>query len=84
MKPDRLVHPARGDGFHFAHHIGKTMRGAKSDEQVNMIGDSTNRFWVAAQSPNRAAEICMKVIAPFWINARRMIFGREHDMVMEA
>jgi hypothetical protein len=26
----------------------------------------------------------MKVIAPFWINARRMIFGREHDMVMEA
>lgn len=60
------------------------MRGPKSYEQVDMIGDSTNRFRIAAQSPNRATEICMKIITPFGINARRMILGREDDVVMEA
>jgi len=56
--------PGRGRFLHFTDEVCHCMRGPESDEQVNMVVDTANRFWHAVQSAHRSAQILVKAITP--------------------
>jgi hypothetical protein len=53
------------------------MRGAQTDEQMNVILDTPNRFRYAPQILNDATHICVQTASPIFLHESRTIFGTE-------
>ena len=81
---DFVMHPGRRGFFQFAHHVGKTVRGFESEEQMNMIVYAADNLRNAAQPANRAAKIIVQARLPFRADERLPVFRAEHEMIMQA
>ena len=60
------------------------MNRAQTDEQMNMILDSTDFFGDTTQVFNNATQICVQVAAPVSVQHCHALFGAEDHMIMQA
>ena len=79
-----LMNPFRRRGFEIAHHIGQTMGGPESDQQMNVIPHPANRFGDTSRRSNHAAQVSVQTVTPCGVNQDTAFFGAENEVVMEA
>ena len=59
------------------------MRGAQSNEKMNMIGDAAHSLGDRVKRANGSTQIRMKSRTPFRANDRALMFGAKNDVNME-
>lgn len=78
-----LMHPARGNGFHIAHHIREAGRRAQADEEMHMVRDASDGFGHAFDVSRYTAEVGVQPFTPHGGDAGCAVFGAKDDVVME-
>ena len=81
--PCLCVHPARGGCFDFPHRIREAMRGPQAEEQMHMIGDTTDGFGDAVHLADDSTEVSVQAFAPRCDDERRAILRGKDDMVLQ-
>src|SRR5580765_1766657 len=76
--------PNRGFFFHLLHEVRETMRRAQADEQMNMVGNTSDGFGDSTKSAHGAAEVFVHLSAPRIAEKCAALFGGENDMVVKA
>jgi hypothetical protein len=56
------------------------MRGAKTEQQMNVISHAADRLRNRFESPRHAAQISMKSFTPLGTDKRALVFGAEDDV----
>ena len=60
------------------------MRGAQTDEQVNMVGHTADGVRNGTCLTDSAAEERMEALAPSWLNVSAALLRAEHDVNIQA
>src|SRR6266576_4297075 len=76
--------PNRGCFFHLLHEVRETMRRAQAEEEMNMVGNTSDGFGDSTKSAHGAAEVFVHLSAPRIAEKRAALFGGENDMVVKA
>src|SRR5689334_22040511 len=62
--PNLIVHPTRRNRFKLAHNISQTVRRAKANQQMHMIGNSADALGDSIRRANDSAKISVQVCPP--------------------
>src|SRR5205823_14872730 len=75
-----IVYPPGRNGLQLAKHISKAVRRAKADQQMHMIGDTTDALDNSIRRAYDATEVSMQFAAPWRLDHRLVIFRPENDV----
>ena len=78
-----VMYPAGRNALHLAHHLGKTMGGAQTHEDMDMVGHSTDRLGNSTQVMNGATEKTMQTLPPSRSNQWSAVLGRKNHVIVQ-
>lgn len=80
---DYIMNPNRRGLFEFPQHVRQAMCCFKTNEQMNVIGDSAYALNESTKAVDSSAQVFMKARLPLAVNDRSPFFCREDEMIMQ-
>jgi hypothetical protein len=77
------VHPTGRNRFELTENVSQSVRCAKPNEQVDMVGNTPDNFRNSIRFADNAAHVGMQLATPNWLDERLVVFCAEHDVVTQ-